>query len=230
MRKTTMLAALAAATAFTTPALAADAGTIQLKVLGTAVLPDGQIDKIKSVNVGTPFGAAAAAALPADTRASDNVVPTVAVEYFATPNISIETICCLTTHHATGTGGLAGTNLVKHFMILPATVTVKYHLDAGPIKPYVGVGPSVFFVIDEKPGATASLLGVDRVKASNSLALAAQAGVDIPVNGDGMGITLDAKKYWVKPTVSFYDNGTLALKTKHDLSPWVLSGGVYLKF
>ena len=230
MRKITLIAALAAATAFTAPAMAAEAGTIQVKVLATGVLPDGKIDKIKDVELTPPFGATAAGALPASTKANDNVVPTVAIEYFATPNVSIETICCLTTHHVNGTGGLANTKLVKHVMILPATVTVKYHLDAGAVKPYVGVGPTMFFVLDEKPGATAKTLGVDRVKMSNSLGFALQAGVDVPVNDKGMGVSLDAKKYFVKPTATFYDSGVVALKTRHDLNPWVVSGGVYFKF
>lgn len=86
MRKITLIAALAAATAFTAPAMAAEAGTIQVKVLATGVLPDGKIDKIKDVDLTTPFGATAAGALPASTKANDNVVPTVAIEYFATPN------------------------------------------------------------------------------------------------------------------------------------------------
>lgn len=231
MRKLAATAALAAAFAVTAPAHAANPdGKLQIKVLGTAVLPDGEIDKIKSVDTSTTFGAAAAASLPASTKANDNVVPTVAVEYYFTPNISVETICCLTSHHVSGTGGLDGAELVKHVMILPATVTLKYHLDAGPIKPYVGVGPTLFFIIDEKPGSTAALLGVDRVKMSNELGVALQAGVDIPINDSGMGISLDAKKYWVKPTAKFYDNGTLALETKHNLDPWVLSGGVYFRF
>lgn len=152
MRKIMLLAALAATTAISAPAMAGSAdGKIQIKVLGTGVLPNGKIDKVKSA---IPAVVTALGANPG-TKASDNVVPTIAIEYFATPNVSVETICCLTTHHVTGTGSVAGANLVNHVMILPATVTLKYHLDAGPIKPYIGAGPSVFFVIDEKPGSTA---------------------------------------------------------------------------
>ena len=234
MRKLTLLAAMAAATALTSPAHAGSAdGKWQVKVLGTAVLADGKIDKIKSLDTSTTLGATLAS-LPSapETKANDNVVPTIAVEYFATPNVSIETICCLTQHHvnATSPAAIDGANLVNHVMILPATVTLKYHLNAGPIKPYVGVGPSIFFIIDEKPGATAAALGIDKVKMSNSFAVALQAGVDIPVNDQGFGVTLDAKKYFVKPTAKFYDGGVLALETKHKLDPWVLSAGVSYRF
>lgn len=227
MRNLTLLAALAAATAFTTPAMAGNPeGKLQIKVLATGVLPDGKIDKVKSV---LPAVGAALGANPG-TKASDNVVPTLAVEYFATPNVSVETICCFTQHHVNGTGSVAGANLVNHVLILPATVTVKYHLPLGPIKPYVGVGPAVFAVFGEKPGSTAKALGVTKVKMSNEIGLALQGGLDMAINDSGMGISLDAKKYFIKPEAKFYAGNTLALHTKHKLDPWVVSGGVYFRF
>ena len=232
MRKLTLLAAMAAATAITSPALAGNPdGKLQVKVLATGVLPDGKISSVQAVNNTTTLGAAAIALGP-QTKASDNVVPTLAVEYFATPNVSVETICCFTQHHVNASSpvALAGANLVNHVLILPATVTVKYHLNAGPIKPYLGIGPSVFFVLGEKPGADARALNVTKVKMSNSIGFALQGGVDIPVTDTGMGISLDAKKYFVKPTAKFYEGNTLALETKHKLNPWVVSGGVYLRF
>lgn len=232
MRKLTLLAALAAATTLATPAYAGNPeGKIQIKVLGTGVLVDGKIDKVKSIDTASTLGGAVAATPGAQTDINNNVVPTLAVEYFATPNISVETICCLTQHHASGAGGLAGAgHLVDHIMILPATVTLKYHLNAGPIKPYIGAGPTLFIIIDEKPGATAAALGADKLRLSNELGFALQGGVDVPINDSGMGISLDAKKYFVSTTVTFKDGGATVLKTKHKLNPWVLSGGVYFRF
>ena len=215
--------------------VAAHAGSVdgkwQVKVLGTAVLPDGKIDKVESIDTTSTLGSTLAGITTAyDTKTDDSFVPTIAVEYFFTPNISVETICCLTQHHVDGTGALAGTNLVNHVLILPATVTLKGHMQLGPLKPYVGVGPTVFFVMGEKPGTTAAALGVDKVKMSNSVGVALQAGTDIALGTSGFGLSLDAKKYFVKPSASFYDNGALVLKTKHDLSPWVLSAGVSYRF
>ena len=43
-------------------------------------------------------------------------------------------------------------------------------------------------------------------------------------------ITIDAKKYFVKPTAKFYAGNTLALETKHKLDPWVISAGVTWRF
>lgn len=223
MNKHTFLAAALAATAISTPALAGNPeGRWQLKLLGTGVLVDGKITKIEKDTVGLPAGS--------QTDINDNVVPTVAVEYYATPKLSIETICCLTQHHASGVGPIAGAGIVDHIMILPATVTVKYHLDAGPVKPYVGVGPSLFFFIDEKPGAVAATFA-NRVHLDNRLGLVLQAGVDIPVNKSGMGISLDAKKYFIGTKAHFYGaGGAEVLTTEHKLDPWVVSGGVYLRF
>ncbi|MEO0032643.1 MAG: hypothetical protein RIS94_2401 [Pseudomonadota bacterium] len=230
-----ILTAVLAGTAIMAP-VAAHAGSVdgkwQVKVLGTAVLPDGKIDSIDPASsaavVSTLQTVAAGGAV--QTKASDNYVPTIAVEYFFTPNFSVETICCLTQHHVNGDGGLSGTNLVNHVLILPATVTLKAHLPLGAIKPYVGVGPSVFFVMGEKPGATAASLGVNKVSMSNSVGVALQAGTDIALGNSGFGLSLDAKKYFIKPTASFFVDDTLVLKTKHKLDPWVLSAGVTYRF
>ena len=223
MNKMSILAALAAATAISSPALAADEGKFEVKLLATGVLTDGKITSVNDPN--SILG-------PTDqTKLNDNVVPTVAIEYYATPNVSIETICCLTTHHVSGSAGAVdGYHIVDHVMVLPATITLKYHLNAGPIKPYIGVGPALFFYIDEKPGELASLLGVDRIRLDNKAGVAVQAGVDVPVNANGMGISLDAKKYWVKTTAHYYIAGSQVLATTHKVDPWVVSGGVYFRF
>ncbi|MET1754144.1 OmpW family outer membrane protein [Novosphingobium sp. RD2P27] len=217
-----LTAALAAAAA--TPAFATNAdGRLQVKVLATGVLPDGKIDDLKKNLVGIPAGS--------QTKANDNVVPTLAIEYYATPAVSVETICCFTQHHVNGAGPLAGTDIVDHVLILPATLTLKYHVNLGPVRPYVGVGPSLFIIFDEKPGATARALGATRVKMSNELGLALQAGADVPVSDKGIGVTFDAKKYFMNTTAHFYTaSGVEALETKHSLDPWVVSGGAYFRF
>lgn len=234
MRKLTTMAALAEATAIAAPAPAlagSPDGHLQVRILGTAVLPDGGIDSIKAVDTGTALGSAATALSNPQTKANGNVVPTLTVDYFFNKTFSVETICCFTQHHVSGAGDLAGTRLVDHVMILPATLLAKAHLDTGsPFKPYVGAGPALFIVFDEKPGATAKALGIDKVKMSNQLGVAVQGGVDIALGDQGFGLSLDAKKYWMKPTASFYEDGTLALKTRHDLDPWVLSAGVSYRF
>ncbi|MXP26604.1 outer membrane beta-barrel protein [Altererythrobacter indicus] len=229
MRKTAALVAFtAAAFAFNAPAQAQDmAGKVQVKVMGTAVLPDGNLKEVKFVSDDI------AAALPAEfnTKADNNYVPTLAVEYFLTNDLSVETICCVTQHNVEGTGGLDGAKLVDDARIIPATLTAKYHLPLGlPIKPYIGAGATYWFVFNEKPGSTAKALGVADTDIKDGFGAVLQAGFDVPLN-EKFGLTFDAKKYFIDRTASFYDaNDTLVLKTKHDLDPWLLSAGISYAF
>lgn len=229
IRPLVSLAIAAAALGCATAARADDqpAGKWQVKLLATAVIPDGKIDTVNSI---APSLAAMGAFSAPQTYASNNVTPTLAVEYFFTPNVSVETIAGITAHHVGGSGSLAGTALVDHVMVIPATLTVKYHLPLGPIKPYVGVGPSLYLVMGERPGATASALGVSSVSLSSNLGVAAQAGVDIAIPNTRYGLSLDAKRYWVDTTANFYAGSTDVLSTRHKLDPWVLSAGVSYRF
>ncbi|QZP07167.1 OmpW family outer membrane protein [Caenibius sp. WL] len=228
MHKVAAIATLAVAVAFGLPAQAASPeGKIQIKVLGTAVLPDGKLDKVKFA---VP---AVAAALPAnvETQANDNVVPTVAIEYFVSPNVSLETICCVTQHDIDGKGSLAGAELIANAKIVPATLTAKYHFNAGGVKPYLGAGPAYFIFIDEKSGATARALGATRNRINDSLGVALQAGIDIPLNASGMALSLDAKRYFMKVDAKWYDaSGAKVLHTRNTLDPWVLSVGLAWRF
>ena len=219
------LAALAAATALASAQAQAGTpdGKIQVKVLGTAVLPDGKIDKVRLDAIGLPAGS--------QTKANDNYVPTLAVEYFFDKSFSVETICCFTQHHVNGAGALAGTRIVDHVLILPATLTVKGHLDTGgPIKPYIGAGPSLFVIFGEKPGEDARALGATSLRMSNNLGVALQGGVDVALGDGGFGLSLDAKKYWMNTTLHVKAGDTEVLTTRHKLDPWVVSAGVSYRF
>jgi outer membrane protein len=233
MRKLTKVAAtLTALAAATTMASAAHAegkadGKIQFKVLVTAVLPDGGVKQVKTDILGLVPGAVG------NMTASDNVTPTVAIEYFLTPNISVETIAGVTAHHVSASAGaLKGTELVSKVYIVPATLTAKYHLPLGHgIKPYVGAGPALYLVVADEPSAAlkAALPAVTRTKLTSELGVAVQAGVDIAL-GHGYGFTLDAKKYWVGTNATVYAGSTKALVTRNKLDPWVLSAGVSYRF
>jgi len=206
-----------------TPAAAQEEqGNIQVKLLGTVVMPDGAIT---SVNVDT-------VGLPADTQteANDNFVPTLAVEYFVSDNFSLETICCMTQHDVDAVSGLPGAELVSNAKLIPATVTAKGHFDLGPVKPYVGAGVTYFLWVDVDPGEATLPLGVTETDLSDEFGVVLQAGVDVPLSDNGFGLTLDAKKYFVGTTASWYAGDTLAIETEHDLDPWVLSAGISYRF
>ncbi len=225
--KTILMLASAAMAFAATPAMAQDetdrTGDIQFKLLGTAVLPDG---KITDINVNLP-------GLPAttQTRANDNITPTIAVEWFVTNNISIETIAGMTQHDVDVTAGLpVGAELVSNAKLIPATVTAKYHFDLGALKPYVGAGTSYFLWVNDDPGAATLPLGVTKNTLSNELGIALQAGFDVPVNDTGLGLTVDVKRYFIDTTARWFAGNTLAIETEHKLDPWVISAGVAYRF
>lgn len=234
MKKTALIAGAAlAALTVAAPAHAGNAeGKLQVKLLATAVLPDGKVVGAPKVD---PLGLVPGAV--GGTRANDNVVPTIAVEYFFTPNISVETICCVTGHHVSVAGGaLDGAVALDNVQIIPATLTAKYHMPLGAIKPYVGVGPTLFIMLNNRPSdavkaavASGYDVNITRSKLSSELGVAVQAGADIAL-GNGYSMSLDAKKYWVRTDATFYTATGVGLQTRHKLDPWVLSAGVAYRF
>lgn len=218
-----LLACAAVALPFATPAAAQEAGDIQIKGFVTGVLPDGAITEVETDLIGLPAGS--------QTEASDAVVPTVAIEYFVSPNFSLETICCVTPHDVTGAGALEGAELIDDAIILPASLTAKYHLNlGGGLKPYVGAGATYFMMFSEDVGADAAALGVTDVDLSDEFGFLLQGGVDIALNDRGLGLSLDAKRYFVGTTATFRTGETVALQTEHDLDPWVVSAGLAYRF
>jgi len=212
------------AAAFAAPAYAGSPdGKIQIKAFATGVLPDGKITAVKTDRIGLPAAS--------QTKASNTIVPTVAVEYFVSPSFSVETICCITPHDVTGQGGLAGAKLIRDAIILPATITAKYHLRTGTaITPYIGAGPTHFFIFNEKVDTTARTLGATSVNLSSDWGVALQAGVDVKLNERGLGLSLDAKRYFIDTTATFRAGNVTALETRHKLDPWVVSAGVAYRF
>ena len=205
------------------PAHAQDSdGKVQVKLLGSYVIPDGKITAVNEDIVGLPE--------TLQTEANENFVPTLAVEYFVSPNFSVETICCMTQHDVDAVSGLPNAELVSDAKLIPATLTAKYHLDAGAVKPYVGAGATYFWWVDVEPGADTIPLGVTRTTLSDELGLVLQAGADIAIGDQGLGLTLDAKRYFVDTTARWYAGDTLAIETEHKLDPWVLSAGVSYRF
>ncbi|MCX9147776.1 OmpW/AlkL family protein [Erythrobacter sp. WG] len=225
--KTILMLGGAAMALAATPALAQDApdraGHVQVKLLGTYVAPDG---KIEAINVNLPR-------LPAttQTKANDNVTPTIAIEYFVSNNVSIETIAGITQHDVDATAGVpAGAELVADAKLIPATVTVKYHFDLGGVKPYVGAGPALFLWVADDPGAATLPLGVTRTTLSNEVGAALQAGLDVPIGDKGLGLSVDVKRYFIGTTARWFAGNTLAIETEHKLDPWLISAGLSYRF
>ncbi len=223
----TGLAALAVSLPIAALAGAASAqeadGKFQVKAFVTTVQPDGAITSVNTDLIGLPAGS--------QTSANDSYIPTIAAEYFFAPNFSVETICCITPHEVEGEGALAGAALIDDVIILPATVTAKYHFtNFDRFTPYVGAGATHFFIFNEEVGADAAALGASEADLSDEFGFVLQAGVDIPVNDRGLSVSLDAKRYFVDTTATFRAGSDIALQTEHELDPWVISAGLAYRF
>ena len=218
-----LMAVLTSAAMFATPAQAQDDDrNLQVILLGTYVAPDGKITEFRTDVVGLPA--------TTQTKANDNIVPTLAVEYFVKPKFSVETICCLTQHDVDGVTGVPGAELVSKAKLIPATLTAKYHFGAANVRPYLGLGMTYFWWIDVDPGADTIPLGVTRTTLSDEFGFVLQAGTDIAIGDSGFGLTIDAKRYFVDTTARWYSGDALALETRHQLDPWVLSAGASYRF
>src|SRR5579872_1969384 len=118
------LTALGAILAFTSAAHADGNpdGHWQFKLLATSVMPSGSVSSVPNDSAGV-----VTSGLVTQTTASNNVTPTIAIEYFLRPDISLETIAGVSAHHVSATAGaLTGAALVDHALVIPATLTLKY--------------------------------------------------------------------------------------------------------
>jgi len=199
-------------------------GRWQVKAMAAAVLPDGAIARVERDAIGLPAGS--------QTEASDAYIPTLAVEWFVSPRVSVETLCSITPHDVEGDGALDGAALIEDAIILPAAVTAKYHffgrLDG--VKPYVGAGVTHFFIFEEGVGRDAAALGATAVDLSSEFGAVLQAGVDIPLPRPNLSFRFDAKRYFVGTTATFSAGDAVALRSEHDLDPWVVSAGLAYRF
>jgi len=229
------LLATAAATAFAGVAHADDtaaawgqAGSFQVKLLATAVLPAGHVSSIPNDTAKLVSGG-----LVTGTSANNNYVPTIAAEYFVTKNISIETIAGVTAHHVSATSGaLAGNRLVTNIQIVPATFTAKYHFTGiiPGVVPYIGAGPSVFLILADRPSDfVLANTAITRTKLTTEPNVAVQAGFDAPITRN-ISFTFDAKKYFNKTTAHFWAGSTQVEAVRVNLIPWVISTGVAYRF
>jgi outer membrane protein len=205
-----LLAALAASAAQAQDFQPKSKGTVVLNLRVTEIDPTGSDPVTTLAGAGTGLHA----------TASYDVMPTLGVSYFLTDNVAVEVIAGTTQHTVRAKG--PGTDVkVKDTWVLPPIATLQYHFaPAARISPYVGAGVNymLFYGGDDKNGF--------RFKIKDGFGTALQAGVDVAA-ADRWALNLDVKKV-------FFDtkaiDRTSGLKTKVNLDPWVISGGVGYRF
>lgn len=194
------IAALAAAFALVQPAQAHVLDNFQIKVGVSAVLPDENGD-------------------PIDVSISDEVVPSLQIEYFFNDHVSAELLCCVATHDVTAASGAIDLGEVTHF---PPTVTLKYRwTNFGRIEPYVGAGVNFTSFIDSEPPAGR------HVDYDSSVGPALQAGVDYRLD-DHWAVNFDVRRIWINTGVTI--SGDINATDEVDINPWVVSTAIAYRF
>jgi outer membrane protein len=206
-----LAAALIACIAGATPALAGDAtdqgvaGHFQIRVRGLGVLPD---TNAKVTVGGIP--------LASTTKVTDSFIPEGDLTYFITDHVAVEVVPGMTKHSIyNSVAGYFGNVWLRPPTV---TVTVQYHFDpTGPIRPYVGLGVNYAYFCSAHSASYAPL------SFSNSVGLALQAGVDVPIGDGPFFLNVDAKKLFLSTTMKAAGG---VMRANADLDPWVVGGGI----
>ncbi|MCA3693986.1 OmpW family outer membrane protein [Aquidulcibacter sp.] len=192
--------------AFQTP----KAGTIKLDVRLTGIVPD------ESGSIRTAAGAATGL----NVKVNDSFVPTIGLEYYVNPSLSLELIAGSGNHKVKAVGGATNVEVLELWHV-PPTLTAKYHFapDAR-VSPYVGAGLTYIWFASEdgKNGFNVDL--------KDDFGYALQVGADIATSGP-WSVNLDLKH------IAFETDANInfgALKSKVTLDPWVASVGIGYKF
>ena len=160
-----------------------------------------------------------------DASIDNSIVPELDFTYFFNKNLAVEVIAGVTPHTVDGKAGLASDGEVGDVWLLPPTVLLQYHFDLGNgIKPYLGAGVNytVFF------GEDATGPNYSNLKIDNAFGFAAQAGVDIHLEGNWF-LNVDVKKIWMDTELSV-DLGVNAVTTDVDVDPLIVGVGLGYRF
>lgn len=159
----------------------------------------------------------------AGLSAKDKTIPEVDITYFFNPNVAAELILTVPQKHDVTVGGAA----VGTFKHLPPTLTVQYHFtQIQGYKPYVGAGVNYTKIMGVHLEPAAAALGVGKVDLDNdSVGLALQAGVDIPID-QNWSFNVDIKRVNLKTRVYADGNSVGTLK----LNPTLIGVGLGYRF
>ncbi len=179
---------------------------MQIRLRGAAVLPDPSATITIS---GSTIGGV--------TKVTDSAVPEADFTYFLTDHVGVEVIAAVTKHSVSNS--LAGP--VASVWLLPPTVTAQYHFDpTGSIRPYVGAGINYTVFFDARSA-------LPNIKFGNNFGFALQAGADVPVGDGPYFLNVDVKKIFLNTTIRAAGG---AVQAKASLDPWVVGGGIGVRF
>jgi outer membrane protein W len=221
----------------------------QVRLKAAAVIPDGRTTIYDTYGAvlplaGLSFGAGSQV-FGAGAKYSTSVIPAIDVAYFFTRNIAVETLCCATRNSVKGLGTIGGLP-VGSTWALPVTALLQYHFtNFGAFQPYIGVGAHYTFFPWSKGGqnwqpffapAFGAFFGsyqAQTLKIANAAGVVGQVGFDYMFT-ENWGVNLDLKRYLLEPTgyvnVGQSLTGTIPVRARVNIDPWVVSGGITYRF
>ena len=166
----------------------------------------------------------------AHTAVTNSYAPELDFTYMATKHFGAELILATTKHDVTGRGALDDLGKAGHTWVLPPTLTAQYHfLPNGHVRPYVGAGINYTIFYSEKASdALQDAIGRTRLRLSNSVGYALQAGVDVDVTRR-VFLNFDLK-YIDIDTTARLTTGTLVNRERVHLDPLVPGIGIGMRF
>ncbi len=198
----------------------AEAGDVLVRVRGILVAPNEDSGSVLPAFPGE------------EVSVNNSFMPEVDVTYMATDRLGFELIAATTKHRASGRTGTTGTiGRLASTWVLPPTLTAQYHLNpAGKLRPYVGAGINyTLFYSENASGALEAAVGPTRVRMSDSVGWAAQAGVDIDIT-DRLFLNLDVKYLDIDTTARLDTTAAGTQRVRVSLDPLVFGIGVGTRF
>lgn len=193
-----------------------EAGDVLLRVRGILVAPTEKTSGIRPT-------------FPTEHASVNNsVMPEVDVTWMATDAIGFELIAATTKHSASGTSGTTGgIGKLASTWVLPPTLTAQYHFNsAGAVRPYVGAGINYTIFYSEKASSgLKSAVGPTKVRLSDSVGWAAQAGIDVDITPKFF-LNLDVKYIDMDTTATLRTTAIGTQKLRVHLDPVVVGVGV----
>lgn len=159
--------------------------------------------------------------VPVSTHVSDQFIPELDLSYFFTNNIAAETICCITKHEVSLSGGPA----LGDAWLIPLSVMAQYHFHlGGGVKPYIGAGPALVLVTANSRKGPATSFNLETYNPGFVL----QAGIDVKLR-DNWYLNADIKKFFVDIDAQVTTAGG-TVSGKASIDPIVAGIGIGYRF
>ena len=156
-------------------------------------------------------------------KTGDDLIPEIDITYYLADDISVETMFGIAEYSVQLDESALGNVDVGTVKKLPATVTIKYHLNQfGDLIPYFGIGVSYTIFFDENVGRD-----INNIDYSNEFGFVFQIGFDYKV-ADNAYLNLDMKKFIIDADMRMNNNSINANSVT--LNPLMIGIGLGYRF